>query len=395
VTVFERTSINTVLGEKMVLFLSLLTAVLLTFLIAAGRLTVFLHIGPHKTGSTHLQSYLVHQRNELEKDHVCLPFQNRNAKDFSVISREVRSNNSRADHFLNMRKCLEKGTNVVISAEDLAGLSLRDIRTFKSLIYTVATGIDIEVKVILYYREWLNYIYSRYSEVAKVNQRGTVSFPEYFMGNGDTTGKPNDFSYTVAVRNYNATFGEKNMIIVDYYGVEAANKDIAYVFVCEILQAMCSQSALLNTVEKKRENTKPNEVFLHYLSLFKFYMHAHSVQFCTRDYQTNAAYIADLEKRKIRLPTTSAQLRVFRRSAIDLDAKFHAKHGHLMLYNNQKANLKKIDDFQFEEVDMDQFSGNVTWQSFMKQEMQTFLHNGKLCSLASGSKVIRDLAELG
>jgi hypothetical protein len=370
------------------IFGALLTAVLVPFLVDAGRLTVFLHIGPHKTGSTHIQSYLVRHWTELEKDHVCLPLQTQGySKDFSVISREVRANNSRADHFLNMKKCLEKGMNVVISSEDLAGLSLDVIRTFKSLIYTAATGIDIEVKVILYYREWLNSLYSIYSEVAKSNHPHTTSFPEYFMVAEWGAG----FNYDAALSNYNAVFGEENIVVVDYYGAETAKKDIAYVFVCEILQAMCNQSALLNTVEKNRENTKPNEVYLHYLSLFKFYLHAHSVQFCTRDMDNNLMYLAELEKRKVEFPATTStsngQLKVLRGTAIHRDAKFHAKYRHLILYSNHEANLKKIEDFKFSEVDTDRFLGDARWQSFMKQEMQTFLRNGKLCSLEMGSKM--------
>jgi hypothetical protein len=82
----------------------LILIILSLFLTATERLTVFLHIGAHKTGSTHLQSYLVSHWNELEVDRICLPVHNHKPKDFSGIIGAVKTNNSHSEHFLRTRK---------------------------------------------------------------------------------------------------------------------------------------------------------------------------------------------------------------------------------------------------------------------------------------------------
>jgi hypothetical protein len=363
---------------------SLILVILSLVLTAAERLTVFLHIGAHKTGSTHLQSFLVSHWNELEVDKVCLPFHNHHPKDFSGIIGAVKDNNSHSEHFLRTKKCLEKGMHTVISAEGLCSLPFHDIQKLRALILSAAGSISIDIKIILYYREWLNFVYSTYTQLAKVSKAGAVSFPEFLFMRGDTLAKANSINFHTIVENYISVFGEENMILVDYYGVESTGNDVAYVFVCEILHAMCREAALLINAkiqEMKHENQRPNEVYLHYIHIFSLYLNAHSVRLCRKDYQANAAYIADLTKRKIKFPTTIAKMTFFRDYFIEQDAKFQKKYGHLMLYSSHKLNVNQILLFQFEEVDIIRFFESATWQLFMKQEMLSLTQKGEICSL--------------
>jgi hypothetical protein len=150
---------------------------------------------------------------------------------------------------------------------------------------------------------------------------------------------------------------------VNYYGVESTGNDIAYVFVCEILHAMCKEAALLiNTKiqEMKHENQRPNEVYLHYIHIFLPLFECSFSSLCGKDYQANSAYIADLTNRNIKIPTTIARMTFFRDYFIEQDAKFHEKYGHLMLYSRHKANVNQILLFQFEEVAIIKFSETET-----------------------------------
>jgi len=362
--------------------------VLYPILILSQRLTVFIHIGAHKTGSTHLQSFLVSNWKELEREKVCLPTHNHQAKDFSDILGDIRANNSHSEHLLKMRKCLEQEMNVVFSAEDLCGLQTHDIQNFKSLILSAAGEIDIQIKIILYYREWLNFIYSTYAELAKFYNAGAVSFPEFLLMKDDVLQASNSINFQKMITNYGSVFGKENMILVDFYGVEATGKDIAQVFVCDILKVMCKETSELNNKEHeevggvvKHENEKPNEVYLHYIYLFNSYLNNHLMEFCLRDYHTNAAYVNDLTKRSISFPSVISRMIFLRDNAVEQDREFHTEYGQIMLYGNHSANVEKVQAFQIEEVNIEQFSRNSTWQLFMKKEMLDFIAKGKVCSL--------------
>jgi hypothetical protein len=352
----------------------------------------------NEIGSTHIQSYLFDHKNELEREKVCLSTaRNLGAKGFNDIITDIRDNNSTSEYFLSMKTCLEKGMNPLLSAEGLCELPVDEIMKLKSFILGVAAKNPVEIKIILYYREWLNFIYSTYAELAKSYNARTVSFPEFLLVEGDDLITRNSVQFPAMMKNYISVFGEKNFILVDYYGVQARKRDIAYVFVCEILKVMCLETALLNGDKRvvRHENEKPNAVYLHYIYLFNLYLNTHLMQLCTRDYRTNAAYIEELTKRNITFPAIISKLSLFREDAMEKDRKFHKDYGQLMLYNNHTANAEKIQLFQFEEVDIAQFSQNASWQLFMNKEMLSFIHKREICSLKPDHhKIILDQGKI-
>jgi hypothetical protein len=343
-------------------------------------LKIYLHIGTHKTGSTHIQTYLEKNWENLEKENICIPSSTHSAKHFAHLAGlfDRRNEVSETAEFTEIQSCLQKNMNVVISTENFSTLKAEKVVMLKNWLEKATQGHEVEVKVILYYREWLNYLYSRYFEKQKIYSTGVTTFSEFFAMNNVTA---DEYSYEAKTLNFVKAFGEENMIIVDYYGVEAAQKDIAYVFVCEVMGVYCNQAAELNTGKAGQENPHLDLVYLHYLYLFDIYLNTHFMRRCVLDTRFLYWEVASLAKRKIEFPTKVSQFDFYQDFAIEKDKSFQEKYKQRFLYGNHAINVQKINDFHVDEMDVVSFYRDPKWELFMREETMKYIKQGIICAL--------------
>jgi hypothetical protein len=345
-------------------------------------LKIYVHIGTLKTGSTHIQSYIESNWQNLENENICIPSSTHSAKSFAPLVTKLEyyavDTLLELPEFQEIQKCLKKKMNVVISSENFSILQADKVMAFKAWLEKASQGHEVEVKVILYYREWLNFIYSLYFEHQKKYETGVTTFSEHFAMNNIT--KETD-SYEFKAQNYLKAFGKENLIIVDYYGVEAAKKDVAYVFVCEIMGVYCRKAAELNNGKAGHENSHLDLVYMHYFYLWDLYLNSHFMRRCTQDTSFLYWEIGALSNRKIKFPTKVSYFDFYRPSSIDKDKKFHEKYQKNFLYGNHGANVQKIHDFHVDEMDVIAFYRDPKWVVFMREETLKYIKKGIICAL--------------
>jgi hypothetical protein len=366
---------------------SVISLVVLLFLslswsVQSNPLKIYVHIGAHKTGSTHIQTYVEANWENLEKENICIPSATHSAKNFASLAGAFASfpieKLQDMPEFKEIQNCLQKKMNVVLSTENFSTLNADKVVALKNWLVKAAEGHEVEVKIILYYREWLNYVYSVYFELQKQYQTGVTTFSEHFAMNNITT-EVN--SYEFKAQNYIKAFGEENMIIVDYYGVQASNKDIAYVFVCEIMGVYCHQAAELNNGKASQENSHLDLVYLHYIYLLDLYLNSHLMRRCVLDVKFIYWEISGLAGRKIQFPTKVSHFDFFRELAIQRDLDFRETYKKNFLYGNRDANVQKIHDFHVDEMDVIAFYKDPKWIVFMRDETARYIKQGVICAL--------------
>jgi hypothetical protein len=349
--------------------------------VVSNPLKIYVHIGTHKTGSTHIQTYLEKNWQNLEKENICIPSSTHSAKNFAPLAALFKDLDEIPDNtpeFTEIQKCLQKKMNIVISTENFSALKKEKVVMLKNWLEKASQGHEVEVKIILYYREWLNYMYSLYFEKQKIYLTGVTTFSEFFAMNNVTS---DEFSYEVKTRNFVKAFGEENMIIVGYYGVEAAQKDIAYVFVCEVMGVYCTKATELNTGKASQENSHFDMVYLHYLYLLDIYFNAHFMRRCVIHSRFLFFEVAGLTKRKIEFPTKVSHFDFYRDFAIEKDKSFQEKYKNLFLYGNHAVNVQRINDFHVDELDVIAFYRDPKWELFMKEETVRYIQQGIICAL--------------
>jgi hypothetical protein len=363
-----------------IIYLAVLLFFSSSWTVFSNPLKIYVHIGTHKTGSTHIQTYLEKNWQNLEKENICIPSSTHSAKNFAPLASlfDRRQEIPETAELTEIQNCLQKKMNVIISTENFSTLKAEKVVMLKNWLEKASQGHEVEVKIILYYREWLNYMYSLYFEKQKIYLTGVTTFSEFFAMNNVTS---DEFSYEVKTRNFVKAFGEENMIIVDYYGVEAAQKDIAYVFVCEVMGVYCSEATELNTGKATQENPHLDLVYLHYLYLLDIYLNTHFMRRCVVDTRFLYWEVAGLTKRKIEFPTKVSHFDFYRDFAIEKDKSFQEKYKQRFLYGNHAVNAQHINDFHADEMDVIAFYRDPKWELFMKDETVQYIKQGIICAL--------------
>lgn len=181
------------------------------------------------------------------------------------------------------------------------------------------------------------------------------------------------------VERYQQVFDPKDITIVDYDGVNAFRKDIAYVFVCEILKTLCSHSESLN-VNAIRENHKPNTTHLHLVFLLRNYVHMRGHKICKFDVKFISDSVNYYRLKKIDLPTIRSNLKILHPLSLSLDEKFRASFGSKIMYNNQSAARQIIQNFIAEEIDEHLFFHKHRWMKFLNAQYERLRKSGQLCA---------------
>jgi hypothetical protein len=220
--------------------------------------TAVIHVGPYKTGSTSFQNFLFHSHKyfanqsyyfignctkahriiteKLKGFHESDAFQQKlGYQDCSISFREL-------NHFLIHH--LHSQHNVIFSAEDFSSLDSTEIIRLQEMLN------GYKVKIILVYRQWINFVYSYFNQQAKSFH--AIPFFEYFLSQDHSPHAPSSPNsapradplllssfYDRLIANYKATFRPENVFVIDYYGMMSRKKEVIEVIVCEIL-SICS-----------------------------------------------------------------------------------------------------------------------------------------------------------
>eukprot|EP01040_Poterioochromonas_malhamensis_P012345 gene12345-13497_t len=357
------------------------------------KLKVYLHIGPHKTATTSIQHNLHNIRDDLMKKGICWPnFTNK--REF-LVSRAHKSLNELALDLIEKnevtpsilhatQKCFHQNSSVVLSAERFSVLKHSQITMLKDVILSVvASDVEIEFKVIIFYREWLSRLYSFFGQCSRtppfVNNstklRYMSSFSRYLYHFFDY-GKNNTELNTLALANrYKSVFGKDSLVIVDYDGMKASNKSVTSLFLCDIMKIDCSPV----TDETTERNQQSHMGYLHLAYLVYYDVHAAGFSFCNRDTWTYN-FIDYYQSIHLQVPMVRNHVRFLHQHAKEVDNEFRREYGAAMLHSNQSATLETIYNFVAVELDEAVVLSSAHWRGFFQRERERLKSEGKLCN---------------
>ena len=365
---------------------TIITLLILSIIVVTNALTIYLHVGPHKTGTSHIQHYLELNRNLLAEEKICLPkviigqssLESRGKAQNRIVEDITQLKNFSSAVWEPLQECVSRQMNILISAENLCTFTKSDIQVMKRLLSNLDKA--VKFKVIIYYREWFSRTHSTFAEVYKKNELKIASYSEFLFLYLDKFLNSPQLNTRLLVEGYGSVFGQENLIIVDYDGVNAAKKDIAFVFVCEVLGILCSKASRLN-IAATHENEKPNMAIVQFIYLLKFFVHSHRLRFCAFDVGTIHELIRVYRDRDFKFPLNTPRLQHLRNYSIAEDNMFRKEYSSLIHYNNQSAAMEILNDFVIEEINLYSFYESGFWMNTLGFELERLKKIGKICNL--------------
>eukprot|EP01031_Cornospumella_fuschlensis_P038455 gene38455-46738_t len=191
---------------------------------------IILHIGPHKTGSTHFQGQTLLMAKMLNAAGFC-KYDTNNVKlehDLSVAIQK----NSHHDLDSFYRHCLDSGKRVIISSESFSSLNRES--QFTALKRFIGNN---SVHIVAVYREPLTRFQSIHSEIYKQATEVVRSFHSFVK---EYTAVEDAFFYSFMDK-YVQYFGRQNITVLDYYGMEAIGRDVTRVVLCDVADVLCAE----------------------------------------------------------------------------------------------------------------------------------------------------------
>jgi hypothetical protein len=194
----------------------------------------FIHVGPHKTGTTSLQAAFKDAQGFLLKNGVLYP------------DNWLRSDGSYGHHLLfshlrggedtKLREDFSSFQDVdvekiLISAEDLSDLNEREIDRLKALTQ------GSSVTIIAYIRRWSERLVSAWKE--SVHHGSTLTFPHFVAAELAAPTRSNQVNMMALVRRYSAAFGRDNIRLISYDHIIEKKIDIVEHYFRSILGLEC------------------------------------------------------------------------------------------------------------------------------------------------------------
>jgi hypothetical protein len=184
-------------------------------------MTYFLHIGPHKTGTSYIQKECASRRLELLGAGINYPtywntFLYAHQDIYDQLSQEhydyFKSN------FSEWKKRKTPSEHVLLSSENLEDLSPEAVGVLAEPLRAHKT------KIIFYVCSWLPLVRSKWQE--DIKHGGTVLFPEFCFQNFVDPELNRTLNYNLVLDTYAKFFGSENIIIRSYDNIVDTNGDV-------------------------------------------------------------------------------------------------------------------------------------------------------------------------
>ncbi|RYG94635.1 hypothetical protein EON65_57190, partial [archaeon] len=323
---------------------------------SASEAEVYVYIGPHLSATHHIQEVLGDHRSEIFDAGFCYP-ENQQEIVLAILQGEGATVKpaERAVNQESMKKCLNQGKKIIISSDLLSQIPDHDgLRRLRD-----AFG-NKKMHIIATYREPLTMSYIWYQE-AMHNNPLITTFSRFVSHKYDTS-----YHRTISLSlfHFAKEFGKEHITIIDFNGMQAAKKGPAYVFVCEIIGIMCSES--FPYLENKRIKT-----FLpSYLYVF-VRNHAYSIGCKPAQKDSHLKLMQSYGSLDLTtLPKRDLDLRLFKLSADHIDKAVRGELGSVMLYNNASIARQLRGDFVVTEIDETKFYTTEPWNTWVWKEIK-------------------------
>lgn len=324
--------------------------------------TVILHIGPHKTGSSYLQASMQRMSGHLLAKGYCFDTKDslkHHYHDLAIAFYERRDVKA-ISKFQHIWDCLNRGNKVIISSETFSVFdSVNKLQFVKPFFQ------NHHVHIVSFHRNPMSLLYSVYTEIMKTSDRA-IPFSSFIFRHHQEYDKAFYFKFLNA---YASTFGRDDLTIVDYDGAKAAKRDIALVFLCDIMGILCDAKLPL---ANKPVNSQPLMLKFNLFHIVRNYLLGLGCSFHQALTPANVLEIIQGYDRLVEeLPIIRMNAPILQDLAQRVDDQLRREFGDRMLYNDPIAARRQIESFYYYEVDEHAFLSNTTWTTWMRKEVKT------------------------
>ncbi|RYH21088.1 hypothetical protein EON65_21540 [archaeon] len=333
---------------------------------------VIIHIGPPKTATSHIQHNLLRLSSDIDKAGWCYPAETQ--KELHAIGEKLRLGESiKPAQWKKVHACLESGKKLIFSTERLGqSMSNRGFKVIKDFFK------GYKVHIVVAFRDSLTMAYSWYNQATRNAKASMV------LTFGDHVAR--EFSQydrrvlSNAIFEYADAFGIQNMTVIDFYGMIAAKKDPAYVFLCEIVGILC-EAFIKPTEDNVSTDLKPYYLF-NFVKNFAFslgckFMADDAYETILERYRedTNITSVTSINSS---LPILTSQTLYIANIARHIEQEVRRAFGSVMIYQNATANEIARRKLRVEEVDDVQFFRSEHWTQWLWREIKLLRDQGAI-----------------
>jgi hypothetical protein len=278
-----------------------------------------------------------------------------------------------------LEKSLLQNRNIIISAEDLSQLSMAGINK----LYEAFKPFD--TTIIIVFRDTLTRAVSAYTHLMSQYKLSDTVFMQDF--NSFLTYNMTRFDYDNIILKYSHYFGLSKIIIIDYYGLVAAQKNLLSVVLCLIDQQLCqelSQHNLLHLYQEYKAqnrfqsingNNEGNHTSILISGIISEIRHAFLRRKCSiHATSENSRIVSSIINNQLNrsvgiVPRTIDTLDNTHEDFIYEDDLVRKKYAMNIMFNNREASILAVQRKSMEQLNVVQFRKSKYWQRWMQRCM--------------------------
>lgn len=394
---------------KTLLFITMILC--LTILFAShieNKSSLFLNIGPHKTGTTSIEAFFIHDEvykqsrlanyfwpscvsdceqmqhqsivsnksayidtvaNPNKHNHLLygLDIMNFIANFRNPMIRQKDTNAKYIIEFLS--ECHRKLHNVILVSDGFCELSLDGIKKLKTFLD------NFNINIIVTYREWLSLVVSEYNQIQYMfdplididypfnlsNLKVTIKKAhirgfKYFLDYNNRYRMNLNRDLISIINRYQQVFPEIPMKIIDYDGLLYTKQDLVFVHSCEMMSLFCDNTKLFHDIPHY-VNTRHNMTEREILNTLLVYGEIQKKLI----YKDSLLRLLHMKYLWPPIPYTNYINEVYRNMSLDYDLEFRKRYDRLMFYSNRQLIISKVMNYSMISIDVDAILEDTSW----------------------------------
>jgi len=267
-----------------------------------------------------------------------------------------------------LNRSMELHQNLIFSAEDLSQISIDAVK----LLYDAFHSFDSTIVIV--FRDSLVRALSSYRQLCSSNPtlRTIAGFPD-FRSFINQTSQVKGY-YSSIIQRYASHFGLSNIMIIDYYGTIAAQKDIAYTLICQIDSKLCitSESFSSRSSGGSIENSFKEHYSLIVSGLFNEVYLISMQKNCTVRIPSHKTILGILEEMieaqnatEVKIPSYRIYLKDLHDMSIAIDDEIRREYASNIINSDRQASIDAIESLTVDELDLYVFRSSKYWQDWM------------------------------
>ena len=346
------------------------------------RPKAIVHIGPHKTGTTHVQSVfgsevITHGIYYINRDIYIHPFVWAKLLDYDWVKKHFNNTEVTAMLQAQFTQALALKRNIIISSEELSYVNIEGIKYLKDML----AGFDVTIVGV--YREWITRLVSLHNEQNEYKESDFVPFSRYILTLDEVF-----YNRANPVRLFNQwmeAFGRENVVIIDYYGSQAASQTLEYILICKVANIMCETPEIINFSANKHQNVATNLLPPQVYSIFADYVKSQpgDCLLCT-----GKEFFQGFMRKNLRnnqelldkLPITNISLNIIVDKSHYIDKQMRKQFESNILYSNKEINYDISAHIQPSiELNTEKFLTDRYWLNWMHEHYNNLKKSNSLC----------------